>query len=76
MNRKMCPQLKGLYVNFSDSKTPKYPFLYLPSNNPDCEFWATDAYECNRNGVINPAKRTAEPHVASDFGKYIGDLSC
>ncbi len=63
-------------MNFSDIKTAKYPFLYLPSNNPDCEFWAIDAYECNNTGVINPVKRTAEPHVASDFGKYLGDLLC
>jgi hypothetical protein len=68
--------VKGVYVNFSDAKTSTYPLLYIPSNNPDCEFWAIDAYECNAKGVINPAKRTAQPHVASDFGKFIGEFLC
>ncbi len=73
MTRTVCPQVKGLYWNNEASKGYAYPYLLIPNSNPNAEYWAIDAYECRKSGDINPDKKCPEPHVASDFGKYIGD---
>ena len=68
MPRTICPQVKGLYRNNEAPNGYAYPYLFIPDNHPDAEYWAIDAYECKKFGDINPAKQTAEPHIASDFG--------
>ena len=68
MTRTICPQVKGLYHN--NNAPAKYPYLLIKHDNPNMEYWAIDAYECTKGGVINPDKQCAEPHVASDFGDY------
>jgi hypothetical protein len=73
MTRTICPQVKGLYYN--NNAPAKYPYLLIPNDNPNMEYWAVDAFECNKAGVINPDKQTPEPHVASDFGDYYPSIA-
>ena len=68
MPRTICPQVKGIYRNCEAPDGYAYPYLYIPENNPDAEYWAIDAYECKKFGELNPEKQTPEPHIASDFG--------
>jgi hypothetical protein len=68
--RTVCPQVKGIYRNNHPEKGSQFPFLYLSENNPDAEYHAIDAYECNKYCVINPAKQSPEPHLPCDFGDY------
>ena len=68
MPRTICPQIKGIYRNNNASNGYAYPYLYIPENNPDGEYWAIDAFECKKHGELNPEKQTPEPHIASDFG--------
>jgi hypothetical protein len=68
--RTICPQMRGIYHNHGVITSRKHRYLLLPYNNPNSEYWAIDAYECNRRGEINPEKKCPEPDVASDFGNY------
>jgi hypothetical protein len=68
MPRTICPQVKGIYWNNEAPNGYAYPYLYIPENNPNAEYWVIDAYECKKNGELNPTKQTPEPHIASDFG--------
>ena len=68
MPRTICPQVKGIYHNREAPDGYAYPYLYIPENNPDTEYWAIDAYECKKFGELNPEKQCPEPHLASDFG--------
>ena len=71
MPRTICPQMSGIYRNNKVADHYPFQYLFLPENNPDSEYWAIDAYECKKFGDINPDKKCPEPHVASDFGKYV-----
>jgi hypothetical protein len=68
MPRTICPQVKGIYRNNQAPNGYAYPYLYIPENHPDSEYWAIDAFECKKHGELNPEKQTPEPHIASDFG--------
>ena len=68
MSTPICPQVKGIYRNNNAPNGYAFPYLYIPNNHPDAEYWAIDAYECKKHGELNPDKKTPEPHIASDFG--------
>ena len=68
MPRTICPQVKGIYRNNNAPAGYTFPYLYIPENHQDAEYWAIDAYECKKHGELNPEKQTPEPHIASDFG--------
>ena len=68
MPRTICPQVAGIYRNREAPDGYAYPYLFIPDNHPDAEYWAIDAYECKKHRDINPDKQTPEPHIASDFG--------
>jgi hypothetical protein len=68
MPRTVCPQVKGIYRNNEAPDGYAYPFLFIPDNHPDAEYWAIDAYECKKHGELNPEKPCPEPHIATDFG--------
>ena len=67
----ICPQVSGIYQNSEAPTDATYGYLWISEHHPNGEYWAIDAFECNRDGEINPAKTTPEPHVASDFGNVV-----
>ena len=71
MARRICPQVAGIYHNNEAPTDATYGYLWIPAHHHNCEYWALDAFECKRDGEINPAKTTPEPHVASDFGNVV-----
>lgn len=75
MPRTICPQVRGIYHNNEAPAKYPYPYLIIKNDNPNSEYWAIDAYECNKAGEINPAKQCPEPHVATDFGDYVHGIA-
>ncbi len=71
MPRTICPQVKGIYHNNEAPTCSPYEYLWITEHHPNCEYWIIDAFECKRNGELNPAKTTPEPHLASDFGNVV-----
>jgi len=71
MPRTVCPQVAGIYHNNEAPTDAAYGYLWIPAHHPNFEYWAIDAFECKRDGEINPAKTTPEPHLASDFGNVV-----
>ena len=71
MARRICPQVSGIYHNNEAPTDATYGYLWIPAHHPNSEYWAIDAFECKRDGEINPSKTTSEPHVASDFGNVV-----
>ena len=71
MPRTVCPQVAGIYHNNETPTDSAYGYLWIAEHHPNSEYWAIDAFECKRDGEINPAKTTPEPHLASDFGNVV-----
>jgi hypothetical protein len=71
MARRICPQVAGIYHNNEAPTDATYGYLWIAEHHPNCEYWAIDAFECKRDGEINPSKTTSEPHVSSDFGNVV-----
>jgi hypothetical protein len=72
MRRTVTPQIAGIYHNMEGEG--KYKYLMIPRNDPH-EYYATDAWHCNRRGDIDPSKNVSPiPHHARDFGDFIKEI--
>ena len=46
----------------------------IPRNDPH-EYYATDAWHCNKKGKIDPGLNVSMcPHHASDFGDFVSPI--
>lgn len=72
MRRTVTPQIAGIYHNIEGKG--KYKYLMIPYNNPH-EYYATDAWHCNKKGKIDPGLNVSMcPHHASDFGDFVAPI--
>jgi hypothetical protein len=66
--RTVVPQVAGVYESNNDSYS--YTHMLLPTSNP-CEWYAVDAFPCDRSGEILEGYECPIPFTASDFGDCI-----
>ncbi len=69
MDRTVTPQCKGIYYNKDVEESEPYPFLMLKEDDT-YEHFSTDAFECDKDGNINPEKPTSLPKFAKSFGDF------
>jgi hypothetical protein len=67
MMRTIYPQVAGIYESNNDS----HSFLLVPFTNPDAEWFAADAYPCDRSGNKSIGFEYPVPFLAADFGNCI-----
>jgi hypothetical protein len=65
--RTIYPQVAGIYESNNDS----YEFLLVPFTNPDAEWFAADAYPCDRYGKKTAGFEYPIPFLAADFGNKL-----
>lgn len=65
--RTIYPQVAGVYHSNNDS----YHYLLVPFTNPDAEWFAADAYPCDKNGKISQGFEYPVPFLAKDFGDAV-----
>ncbi|MEI7795653.1 MAG: hypothetical protein WCI06_03365 [Methylococcaceae bacterium] len=65
--RTIYPQVAGIYESNHDS----HSFLLVPFTNPDAEWFAADAYPCDRYGKKTAGFEYLIPFLAKDFGNAV-----